>query len=114
MKKVIAKAAPWILFNVLGMAGYLYFASWLWAPPGQEGLLGGPGDPIIFMSSAFPILAACSLLDALWIVSIVRAAKRNGNWRIVVVWLVVVIAWYGVKKYDDSRQFNGTAIYSTE
>jgi hypothetical protein len=98
MRKVIAKTAPWMLVNVLGVAGYLYFASWLWAPPGQQGEFGGPGDPLIYMSSAFPILAACFLLNLVWIVYIVRLAKRSWTWSIIVVWLVVVVAWYGVKK----------------
>jgi hypothetical protein len=42
--------------NLLGIALYLYFASEIWAPAGEEGLLAGPGDPIVRGFSALPVL----------------------------------------------------------
>jgi hypothetical protein len=34
----------WVIFNLFGVVCFTYFCSKLWAPDGDKGLLGGPGD----------------------------------------------------------------------
>ena len=45
MNKRILGIAPWVLLNILAMIAYLYFASAIWAPKGEKGLLGDPEIP---------------------------------------------------------------------
>jgi len=54
-----------IASNGIGLALYLGFASLVWAPEGQEGLLGGPGDPLIWVMLALPWLVLCSFINLL-------------------------------------------------
>jgi hypothetical protein len=97
----------WLLINAAGLVTYLYFASWIWARPSQENLLGGPGDPIIYMLSAFPILAACASLDLIWGVLILLRMRHNKNLKPIMVWLTVGVVWVCALTYDSSRQYTG-------
>ena len=90
----------WVLPNVLGIIAYLYFSSWTWVPQGEPA--GGPGDPIIWTLSAFPVMAACFILNVIWIVRIL--ASRGKGRRAALVWLLVIIAWYSVHRYDAYRE----------
>jgi hypothetical protein len=91
----------------VGIITYLYFASWIWAPVGEEGLLGGPGDPIIWGSTAFPIFAVCSLMNFVWFFVALRKLRRYRIWQHLIIWLTVVAVWVGVDRYDTSRQYTG-------
>jgi hypothetical protein len=62
------RQSPWlsralIAVNVPGIAIFLFFASWVWAPPGQEGLYYDAGDSIGWTLLAFPFLAICTLFN---------------------------------------------------
>lgn len=92
-------ALIWVLPNILGIATYLYFSSLTWVPPNEPA--GGPGDPIVWMLTAFPVLAACAVLDLIWIIRIfVRRGKR---WGPAAIWLLVVVAWFSANRYDAYR-----------
>jgi hypothetical protein len=99
--RVMSKKAAliWVLPNILGIIAFLYLSSWSWLEPGAPA--GGPGDPIVWMLTAFPILAACSILNVIWIIRIV--VKRDRHWKSAVVWLLFVLAWYSAYRYDVYR-----------
>jgi hypothetical protein len=92
-------ALTWVLPNTLGIVAFLYFSSWSWLEAGAPA--GGPGDPIIFMLSAFPIIVACAILNVGWLVRII--VKRDARWKHAVVWLLCVSAWYSAYRYDVYR-----------
>jgi hypothetical protein len=68
---------------------------------------GGPGDPIILMLSAFPVMAACCLLNVVWPIRI--AVKHDARWKHAIVWLLCVSAWYSAYRYDVYRLTPGNA-----
>ncbi len=113
MNKRILGIAPWVLLNILAMIAYLYFASAIWAPKGEKGLLGGPGDPILWVFTAFPFMVAGTLLNLVWLILIFRRRRSEKNWYPIIAWLVVIAAWYGAKLYDGSRHFTGAAVVRT-
>ena len=47
-----------VVANLVATPLFLYFSSQFWAPRGEEGLLGGRGDPILWTVFALPGLAA--------------------------------------------------------
>jgi hypothetical protein len=89
----------WVLPNILGIIAYLYLSSSAWVPLQEP--TGGPGDAIVWMLTAFPVIAACSLFNVIWIIVIV--VKRKKHWKPVVVWLLCVSAWYTAHRYDEYR-----------
>jgi hypothetical protein len=88
----------WVLPNALGIAAYLYLSSWTWVSSNEP---GGPGDPIVWMFTSFPILAACTILNVIWIIRIF--VGRGKRWRLASIWLLVVIAWFSANRYDAYR-----------
>ncbi|RBP15894.1 hypothetical protein DFR50_107164 [Roseiarcus fermentans] len=66
-----------MLANVSAVSLFLYFGSQLWAPPGQEGLWGGPGDPILWTFLAFPWLFVGALANIVVIPRIVAEVYYN-------------------------------------
>lgn len=98
-----------LIVNVLGVAAFLYFASWEWAPTGQSSLVGGPGDPFVWMLTAFPAFAACSLVNIFWFLSTIRKAKQDKPSYLNVAWLAIVIIWIGAFRYDAHNSYQGTA-----
>jgi hypothetical protein len=89
----------WVLPNILGIVTYFYFSSWTWIPPGEP--VGGPGDPIIWMLTAFPVLAACSFINLIWLICILVGDRKN--WKLTSAWLLIVMAWYAAYRYDVYR-----------
>ena len=110
MKNISSKAKIWIVFNVFGIIFYLFFASRIWAPTGQEGLLGGPGDPIIWIIMALPFIAFFSLANVFWLILIIFNIKKSPFWKLLLIWVLVVTAWIGANRYDFHRQYNGSSI----
>jgi hypothetical protein len=93
--------------NFPGIAFFLYFCSWNWAPPGQEGLNGGPGEGVVWMLLAFPFLAVCTLINFVFSRSILIHLFLYKNWRIFVLWIAIVAIWFAAFKYDAARQYHG-------
>jgi len=107
-----SKVALALLFslNLIGLTQYLRFASLVWAPRGQEGLLGGPGDPIIWVLSAVPWLVACSLMNLLAFRTICARLILAGRWVPALILVSAVAAWVAAFEYDSSRHYNGGAL----
>lgn len=110
MKEALFKSKYWIFANLLGILLYLYLASKLWAPVGERGLEGGPGDPIIWTTTALPVLVLFSLLNIAWFLLIVLRFKKKKSWQPLIIWLVVILAWFGANRHDAHQQYTGDAV----
>ena len=107
------RQSPWlsralIAVNVPGIAIFLFFASWVWAPPGQEGLYYDAGDSIGWTLLAFPFLAICTLFNFIASRSVLIRLFYHRDWMPFLLWLVIVAAWFSAFKYDGGRHFDGS------
>jgi hypothetical protein len=101
----------WLAANAVALLVFLYFCSWVWAPRGEEGLLGGPGDPIIFGLTAFPAFLVGLVINIIWLVVILFRARRVSQWRAVALLLLAVAVWGASIVYVRSRMFTGCEVY---
>lgn len=99
-------ALVWVLPNILGIIAFLYFSSWGWVLP--QAPAGGPGDPIIWMLTAFPAMAACFTLDVAWLIRII--VKRDMRWKHAVVWLLCVVAWCSAYRYNFNYNYGDSLL----
>jgi len=114
MKNISSKVKIWIIINIFGIIFYLFFASRIWPPAGQESLLGGPGDPIIWMMSAFPVMAFFSLVNIFWLAWIIFNIKKSPFWKLLLIWILMAAAWIGANRYDFHHQYNGSSVQHAE
>ena len=104
----LSRRSAFIATNALGLLLYLYFASWIWAPPSEKGLYGGPGDPIIWVVFAFPFLLGFAVLNFLVFVSALVRAILYMKWRFFFIASFVIFAWCAAYTYDATRQYDGS------
>lgn len=97
-----------VAVNVPGIALFLYFASWVWAPPGQEGLYYDAGDSIGWTLLAFPFLAICTLINFILSKSVLISFFYYKDWRPLVLLVMTIIVWFAAFKYDSGRHFDGS------
>jgi hypothetical protein len=114
MKSISSKVKIWLIINFIGIIFYLFFASLIWAPAGQKGLLGGPGDPITWVMLAFPFIVFFSLANVFWLVWIIFNIKKSSFWELLLIWILVVAAWIGANRYDFYHHYNGSSVQHTE
>lgn len=96
-----------IFLNGVGVPLYLYLSSRLWAPNGQAGLRGGPGDPIVWGLTVLPILVVFCIINLIWLRSIFLRWLRTKKFSVVIVYLLVSTAWCSAIIYSNSRGFTG-------
>jgi hypothetical protein len=101
----------WLVTNVVVLLIFLYFCSWVWAPSGEEGLLGGPGDPIIFGLTAFPTLLFALILNVIWLVIILFRARQVTLWKSLALFLLAIAMWGASIVYVRSRMFTGCEVH---
>ncbi|WP_155394294.1 hypothetical protein [Xanthomonas albilineans] len=99
-----------VAINFIGLIFYLYFASKIWAPAGGSYLGGGPGDPFIWVMTAFPFLAIFGLINAIWLVVIIIRKKKISLLKSVLFWILVVAVWILANRYDEYRQYRGNVV----
>ena len=63
MTAALFVARYWLFVNFVGFSLFIYLSSQLWAPRGQEGLLGGPGDNVIGGLSVVPVFLLFVLVN---------------------------------------------------
>jgi hypothetical protein len=95
--------------NIIGIAAFLYFSSWTWAPAGEEGLVGGPGDALVWMLSALPIWLLCCGVNLIWLICLLRL--HRDKWRSARWLAVIFVLWLAAIAYDRSRGFTGQDLY---
>ena len=92
----------WIASNIVGLALYLYFASWIWTPA-DEREVPCTGDGVIWMLSAFPVLILYAIANFVWIILILRSIRNGGEWHLSLSWVATVIVWVAAFSYGGSR-----------
>jgi hypothetical protein len=114
----IPKSTRWewilVFVNLPGIAFFLYFASWVWAPPGQAGLYYDAGDSIAWTLLAFPFLLVCNLINLVLSRTVFARAVLYHDWRPLIVLLTAIIIWFSAFKYDSGRHFDGSRMTSQE
>jgi len=108
--KSLSREKIWIAVNIVGIVLYLYFASRIWAPPGESGLEGGPGDPFIWVISAFPFLAVCFIVNIIWLALMLFKLRKSSAWIGLLLWIFLMAAWLGANRYDVYRQYTGSPV----
>ena len=98
------------VLNVFCLSLYLFFASWIWAPADESGLLGGPGDPIIWTFAAFPFLMAGIVASIIIIPRIICDIFYYKDFRLLAVSSISIILFLSAFEYDRSRQYNGNLV----
>ena len=99
-----------IASNGIGLALYLSFASLVWAPAGQEGLLGGPGDPLIWVMLALPWLILCSFINLLAFRTVFARLILARQWLPALFLALILAAWVTAFEYDSSRHYDGSEL----
>jgi hypothetical protein len=99
--------ALWILIvaNVPGVFLFLYFASRVWAPPGQEEAYRDFAVALSWALSAFPFLAICTLINFILSRSVLIHFFYYKDWRLILTWLTIVVVWSCAYAYDYGRRF---------
>lgn len=102
MFALVANLACWIV--------YMKRSAKLWAPYGQEGLFGGPGDYLTWELFILPFVETAIVINFLWIV--ILLFHRPFVWRSVALWTLVVIVWMLSIMYNRSRSYTGKEVAS--
>ena len=96
--------------NAFGILLFVYLSSWGGAPEGGAGALGGPGDPILWGLSVFPVLLVWSIFNLAWSVRIASSVLRKRDPRALWIFALVLVLWYIAFDYDRSRQYSGSDV----
>jgi hypothetical protein len=94
-----------ILVNALGLIAYIFFASWLWVAPGQEGPYHDARSDLLWGLLVFPLLAVCTLVNLITSRSVLMHLFLYRDYRLFSLWLVIAIVWFGAVKCDLGRHF---------
>lgn len=98
----------WVVANVIGLACFLYFASKLWALPGDKGLLGG-WRPIDLDAFSLPFFDDFFIVNCVWIFRVVAMTRKNGI-KPLLVWLFIAICWMGAFSLDRVLSYDGSEV----
>lgn len=93
-------ALAWLAINVLGMGGYLFFASSLWVKPEEQGTPGGPGDAFYWLFTLVPILVAFAVFNIAALVKVVIEYRRTHSLIPLLLWVIVLSVWFNVLVVD--------------
>ncbi len=104
MATALIKSRYAISLNIAGLMIYLTLASALWAPLGDQSLPIGAGTPIVWGLTALPVLILFLCINFVWLDLIVLRTHEERNWRHLLVWLVVMLIWFGVNRFDLAMQ----------
>lgn len=105
--KTKLRAKYWVGANILGIGIYLYFASRLWPLPKDAGT-DLAANPIVWGLTAFPAFAVCSLINIIWLTLILHEGFRGKGWRSMRAWLLVVVSWAAVNRFDNYNIEHGS------
>jgi hypothetical protein len=93
--------------NAFGILLFVYLSSWGWAPGGDTGALGGPGDAIVWGLSVFSVLLVWSIFNLAWSVRIASSVLHKRDLSALWIFALVLVLWYVAFVYDRSRQYSG-------
>jgi hypothetical protein len=98
-----------VWLNLIGMGTYLYFASKLWPQPEDAGT-DLAGNPIVWGLTVFTVFAVCSLINIVWLTLIVLDGRKGKGWRSMRPWLLVIVAWVLVYRFDFYNINHGSTL----
>jgi hypothetical protein len=94
----------WTVVNIAASAAFCWLASWTWLEPnlrGEEVARGG--DAIVWMLSAFPVLAVSAAANAVWLALIWRERRqKRGSWPGAAITVIAAI-WISALFVDHFR-----------
>jgi hypothetical protein len=93
------------MFNIGGMALYLYLASSLWVRPGEEGTPGGPGDAFYWLFILVPTLGAFLLIDLVALLAILFERRGKALTKALVIWGTIAALWAMALAFDHHKAF---------
>jgi hypothetical protein len=101
----VTKAARFCLIaNALGLGGYLFFCSRLWADMPDGALYADDGPSAIsWFFTALPFMAICTVLNVVVFVRAVRHTFIGKGWGLMATWSVMVGAWVLMQLYVRSH-----------
>jgi hypothetical protein len=103
--KTAFKGVPlWLLGNFFGIFSYLLLEAWIRAPHSEADSVNVFDIMHFWLTKECPVLIVFLILNLIWLNSIIRRRHSDGNWRILVSWLLVCVVWGG------TLCFYGTAI----
>jgi hypothetical protein len=96
----------WILLvaNVPGVFLFVFFASRVWAPPGQEEAYRDFAVALSWTLSALPFLAICTLINFMLSRSVLIHFFYYKDWRLILTWLTIIVVWSCAYAYDYDRR----------
>ena len=103
-----------VFANLPGIVLFLYFGSWVWAPRGQEGLYYDAGDSIAWGLLAFPFFLVCNFINLLLSRTIFTRLLLYHNWRPFILWIIFIVVWFSVFRYNSGRHFDGSRVTSQQ
>ena len=95
----------WMIFNIAGMALYLWLASSLWVRPGEEGTPGGPGDAFYWLFLLVPTLGAFLLIDLAALLVILFQRRGQALKKALILWGTIAALWSIVVAFDHHKGF---------
>jgi hypothetical protein len=93
-----------VVTNLLAIPLFLYFSSQFWPPPGEEGRWEGPGDALLWMSLAFPWLAAGAFANMVVIPRISTELFYRKDLRLLLIWCACLLTFFSAYVYNGFRQ----------
>ena len=103
-----------VLVNLPGIVSYIFFASWLWIPPGQEGPYHDARGDLLWGLAVFPFFAICTLINFIMARTVLIHLFLYRDYRLFSLWLFIVVIWFGSVKYDLVRHFANSSITNQE
>lgn len=100
------RSSIWLLFNLVGVAAYIWLASRIWVPPGEEGTPGGPGDAFYVFLCLYPVLGLFAGLNLAALVLSVRRAGDGGTKKVLIVGIAVASLWGSAIALDKYKSYN--------
>ena len=94
----------WVAGNIAVSAAFLHFASWTWLEPNLRGEnVARGGDALVWITSAFPILLAATLVNLIWLALVARERRKtNVAWPIP-AFILVTVVWLSALTVDHLR-----------
>ncbi len=93
-----------LLANAVGLSGYLFYFSKLWADMPDGKLYADDGATAIsWFLTAFPFMAVCAVVNLIALIGAIRNVFLDKGWALMAVWLIVVGAWKLMDLYANSH-----------
>ncbi len=87
----------WLLINATGMVIYVAIGAWIKAPRPEGYQLNGIDEIYLWVTRMLPVLAVVAVLDAIWLLILLKSQERPTQLRF---WLSTCLVWCAVLFYN--------------